>query len=222
MAMVQVDLSEYDMLREAKIKAEEEVKELKETIKGLKDKSRVIIQTKYKYHTIDTGKIASELRYSDTYNILNIKNIIDRNLRTQTMEGFNGEYDSNQYIGFDDVAAKVEAHYKKDIDKVIESYEQSKKDYYDLRDKVEENVRSEYINTIEQIRKENEKNIEEYEEKINDLNIQIYKLNDQIDNLDKTKEKEITELNKIIRDSEKKITELNRIKKSFIGKLFRL
>lgn len=222
MAMVQVDLSEYDMLREAKIKAEEEVKELKETIKGLKDKSRVIIQTKYKYHTIDTGKIANELRYSDTYNILNIKNIIDRNLRTQTMEGFNGEYDSNQYIGFDDVAAKVEAHYKKDIDKVIESYEQSKKDYYDLRDKVEENVRSEYINTIEQIRKEKEKNTEEYEKKINDLNIQIDKLNNQIDNLNKTKEKEITELNKIIRDSEKKITELNRIKKSFIGKLFRI
>lgn len=48
MAMVQVDLSEYDMLREAKNKAEEEVKELKETINGLKDKSRVIIHTKYK------------------------------------------------------------------------------------------------------------------------------------------------------------------------------
>lgn len=43
MAMIQVDLSEYDMLREAKNKAEKRVEELEDEIKGLKDKSRVII-----------------------------------------------------------------------------------------------------------------------------------------------------------------------------------
>ena len=40
MAMVQVDLSEYDMLREAKNKAENEVKELKEEIKEYQKKSK--------------------------------------------------------------------------------------------------------------------------------------------------------------------------------------
>ena len=45
MATVTLDSSEYDMLRENKKKAEEEVKELKEILKGLKDKSRVILTT---------------------------------------------------------------------------------------------------------------------------------------------------------------------------------
>ena len=42
MAMVQVDLSEYDMLREAKNKAENEVKELKEEIKEYQKKQELL------------------------------------------------------------------------------------------------------------------------------------------------------------------------------------
>lgn len=61
MAMVQVDLSEYDMLREAKNKAEEEVKELKETINGLKDKSRVILTTKYVYPKVNYERLVSSI-----------------------------------------------------------------------------------------------------------------------------------------------------------------
>jgi hypothetical protein len=45
MAMVQVDLSEYDMLRQAKQKAEDECAELKENIKALKNSSKAIVRT---------------------------------------------------------------------------------------------------------------------------------------------------------------------------------
>lgn len=73
MAMVQVDLSEYDMLREAKDKAEKRVKELEEDIKGLKDKSRVILTTEYKYPTVnekivdDINRLVILLRDSAPY-----------------------------------------------------------------------------------------------------------------------------------------------------------
>lgn len=45
MAIVQVDLSEYDMLRQAKQKAEDECAELKESIKALKNSSKAIVKT---------------------------------------------------------------------------------------------------------------------------------------------------------------------------------
>lgn len=44
MAIVQVDLSEYDMLRQAKQKAEDECAELKESIKALKNSSSAFCQ----------------------------------------------------------------------------------------------------------------------------------------------------------------------------------
>ena len=61
MATVTLDSSKYDMLRENKKKAEEEVKELKETLKGLKDKSRVILTTQYVYPKVNYERLQSAI-----------------------------------------------------------------------------------------------------------------------------------------------------------------
>lgn len=53
MALVQVDLSEYDMLREMKNKAEKELEEVKEQLKSLKDNSSCVVKTRYYMPRLD-------------------------------------------------------------------------------------------------------------------------------------------------------------------------
>ena len=54
MAQVNVDLSEYDMLRTSKDKAEAEVKELKEEVRKLKDNaSNVVVKNRYYLPSLD-------------------------------------------------------------------------------------------------------------------------------------------------------------------------
>lgn len=62
MAQVNIDLSEYDMLRASKDKAEAEVKELKEEIKKLKDNaSNVVVKNRYYIASLDYTKAANNI-----------------------------------------------------------------------------------------------------------------------------------------------------------------
>lgn len=62
MAQVNVDLSEYDMLREAKTKAESQVKELTEEVKKLKDNAaNVVVRNRYYIPMIDYKEGAKRL-----------------------------------------------------------------------------------------------------------------------------------------------------------------
>jgi len=62
MAQVNVDLSEYDMLRQSKDKAEKEVLELKEEVKKLKDNaSNVVVKNRYYVASIDYERGASKI-----------------------------------------------------------------------------------------------------------------------------------------------------------------
>ena len=62
MAQVNVDLSEYDMLREAKTKAESQVKELTEEVKKLKDNAaNVVVRNRYYLPSIDYKRSATNI-----------------------------------------------------------------------------------------------------------------------------------------------------------------
>ena len=84
MAQVNIDLSEYDMLRASKDKAEAEVKELKEEIKKLKDNaSNVIGKNRYYIpsvnYTTAAHSIIKSLGYEGIVNFANqIKYLQDR------------------------------------------------------------------------------------------------------------------------------------------------
>lgn len=245
MAMVQVDLSEYDMLREAKNKAEEEVKELKETINGLKDKSRVILTTKYVYPKVNYERLVSSIiRLITEYKNSNgfgddirfsglvrpsigmaVDNVLRENIKftNHTYSVYEGPVvPSSQYIGFEDVKVKVEEHYKKDIDKAIADYEESKENYEKLRDSVEERVRDEYSNVIAKLKKDNKLLIEKYEKSIEDItkskDTEIKDLQDKVVELSKSKEEKVAELTAIIEDAQKRLEEIYGLKKKGLFK----
>lgn len=245
MAMVQVDLSEYDMLREAKDKAEKRVKELEEDIKGLKDKSRVILTTEYKYPTVnkkivddinrlvislgDSAPYENDIRWGAAFHInvdSEIKNILSANIKFGSIP-YNriishSNYFSSQYIGFDDVKARVEAYYKKDIDKAIADYKESEEDYNRLKDSIEERVRDEYSNVIAKLKKDNKLLIEKYEKSIEDItkskDTEIKDLQDKVAELSKSKEEKVAELTAIIEDAQKRLEEIYGLKKKGLFK----
>lgn len=227
MAMVQVDLSEYDMLRETKKKAEKEVEELKETLKGLKDKSRVILTTQYVYPRVDYERIHSAIvqlieaakdrddfkdspRYLMQSNLTihnSIDNVLRSNIKFDNMP-YNPDtrkYSSSQYIGFEDVKAEVEAHYKKDIDKAIANYKESEEEYHRLENSVEKSVKERYSNTINSLKEDNKFLIDKYKKAIKDIteskDDEIKALKDKIVELSKSKEEKIAELIAIINEA---------------------
>lgn len=245
MATVQVDLSEYDMLREAKDKAEKRVKELEEDIKGLKDKSRVILTTQYKYPSVnetivgdisrlvillrDNVSYANDIRYGSAFHInieSEIRNILSSNIKFGNIPyniiTSHSDYSTSQYIGFDDVKARVEAHYKKDIDKAIADYKESEEDYNRLKDSIEERVRNMYIQTINRLKKDNKLLVEKYEKSIEDItkskDAEIKELQDKIAELSKSKEEKIAELTAIIKDAQERLEEIYGLKKKGLFK----
>lgn len=246
MATVTLDSSEYDMLRENKKKAEEEVKELKETLKGLKDKSRVILTTQYVYPKVNYERLQSAIvqlvevakdgndfrsfsRCSINKSFIHdgIDNALRSNIRFDSMP-YNPDtrgYSSSQYIGFEDVKAKVEAHYKKDIDKAIANYEESEEAYHRLEDSVEKSVKERYSNTINRLKEDNKLLIDKYEKAIKDItefkDDNIKALQDRIAELSKSKEEKIAELMATINEAQSKLEKLSGTKKKgLFSKIF--
>lgn len=244
MATVQVDLSEYDMLRKAKDKAEKRVKELEEDIKGLKDKSRVILTTQFVCPRINYDKLHSDIlllveKAKDRDSLKEfphyaaniggslhseIESIISSNIKFDNIRYSPDilNYSSSQYIGFDDVKARVEAHYKKDIDKAIADYKESEEDYNRLKDSIEERVRNMYIQTINRLKKDNKLLVEKYEKSIEDItkskDAEIKDLQDKIAELSKSKEEKIAELTAIIKDAQGRLEEIYGLKKKGLFK----
>lgn len=226
MAIVTLDSSEYDMLRENKRKAEEEVKELKETIKSLEDKSRVILTTQYTHPLVDYDRICSTISHVLSINLINttltkqeleksIRNIIALNIKFDIPYLEGRSYSSYQYIGFDDVKVKVEEHYKKEIEKAISDYKESEEHYHKLENSVEETVREKYSNTINKL-KEKIQTITESKD------TDIKALQDKITELSKSKEEKIAELMATIKEAQSKLEELSGAKKKgLFNKIFR-
>lgn len=209
MAKVTVDISEYDALREAKAQAEQEVKELKETIKDLKKGSKVIFYTKYVRGDVDgairyiRSKCAS-ISYPDHLIITNtLNNLFGREPR-----------DTYQYINFKDVEAQVEAgiskQKKKELEDAIRYYERAALEYETKNAGLEE---------------EYQKQKKAYEDaskfQIDKLNEEIKHLNDRIAELKKSKDEKIAELIKQIDEAGIKLSELKDNRKNWFNRLFK-
>jgi DNA repair exonuclease SbcCD ATPase subunit len=209
MAQVTIDISEYDALREAKAKAEQEVKELKETIKDLKKGSKVIFQTKYVRGDVDGAKryIRSKclgLSYADHLTISRILESL-----------FGGEpRETTQYINFKDVEAQVEAgiseQKKKELEDAIEYYKKAAQKYETKNAGLEE---------------EYQKQKEAYENaskpQIDKLNEEIKYLNDRIAELKKSRNEKIAELEAQIDEAEAKLSDLGARKKGWFNRMFK-
>ena len=209
MAKVTVDISEYDALREAKAQAEQEVKELKETIKDLKKGSKVIFQTKYVRGNMNgalrcINAKCSNLSYIDLVTISNILNNF-----------FGGEpRDTFQYVNFKDVEAQVEAgiseQRKKELEDAIAYYKKTAQELETKNAGLEE---------------EYQKQKKAYEDaskfQIDKLNEEIKYLNDRIAELKKSKDEKIAELIKQINEAGVKLSELKDNRKNWFNRLFK-
>lgn len=196
--IVQLDISEYNSIKEAKEKAENEVRELKKTLEKFKDESkRVIIKTFCKYPAINFYYITREIKklinsyvsigkdllnpkvnidYLKLQNLdaklyLNIDYILRRNIDYNNISTTIEKCES-QFIGFDDIKQEVKEHYKKELEDSIYRHEAAEASYINLRNSVKEDVESEYINKINRLKetiKEKDKIIECAHEEILNL-----------------------------------------------------
>ena len=130
MAIVNVDLSEYDAIRKRNSELEEQVKELKKLNESLKDGSRVIIrkevQVEYERSMFD------RMHDSQTDHLYSRDDKPRRTVET-----------SESYLGFEDVRLKVEDQMKDEINRSIkerdasrESYESSVQEYKEKEKKL--------------------------------------------------------------------------------------
>lgn len=77
MALVQVDLSEYDMLRQAKEKAEKELEKVQKELEGLKNNTSCVIKSRYYMPRLDLEK-ASKVALNYFQQAVNSPYLVDR------------------------------------------------------------------------------------------------------------------------------------------------
>ena len=138
MAIVNVDYSEFETLKNRVKELEETVKEKDKTIASLKDGSRVIIRKEV--------QIEYE-RFSDPFRRMH--GSATEPLYSQDEKPIRTVETSESYIGFEDVRLKVEEHMKDEINRSIkqrdtsrESYESSVQKYKEKEKKLDDKEKS--------------------------------------------------------------------------------
>lgn len=118
MAIVNVDYSEFETLKNRVKELEETVKEKDKTIASLKDGSRVIIRKEV--------QIEYE-RFSESYRRMGV---IDKDpLYSQDEKPRRIVETSESYVGFEDVRLKVEEHMKDEVKRSIQQRDESRANY---------------------------------------------------------------------------------------------
>lgn len=150
MAIVNVDLSEYDAIRKRNSELEEQVKELKKLNESLKSGSKVILR---KETTLLSNKHLAMWDYDDG----------NDEPQRKTIES------SESYINFEDVRLKVEQAMKDEVNRSIHDRNMEKQAYGDKKNKLD----NEYNGKKADLKKVYEKKAkdleEEYEKKEKDL-----------------------------------------------------
>jgi hypothetical protein len=118
MAIVNVDYSEFETLKNRVKELEETVKEKDKTIASLKDGSRVIIRKEV--------QIEYE-RFSDSYR--RMRGIDKDPLYSQDEKPRRTVETSESYIGFEDVRLKVEERMKDEVNRSIQQRDESRANY---------------------------------------------------------------------------------------------
>lgn len=118
MAIVNVDYSEFETLKNRVKELEETVKEKDKTIASLKDGSRVIIRKEV--------QIEYE-RFSDPFR--RMRGIDKDPLYSQDEKPRRTVESSESYVGFEDVRLKVEEHMKDEVKRSIQQRDESRANY---------------------------------------------------------------------------------------------
>lgn len=118
MAIVNVDYSEFETLKNRVKELEETVKEKDKTIASLKDGSRVIIRKEV--------QIEYE-RFSDQYR--RMRGIDNDHLYSQDEKPRRTVETSESYVGFEDVRLKVEERMKNEVNRSIQQRDESRASY---------------------------------------------------------------------------------------------
>lgn len=127
MAVVNVDLSEYDAIRKLNSELEEQVKELKELNESLKGGSKVILrkETVVDYYEIE------ENPYRQIRGIGGLGEICEpRNVR-RTIES------SESFFNFEDVLLKVEQAMQDEVNRSIHDRDCERRSYADAKNKLD-------------------------------------------------------------------------------------
>lgn len=141
MAVVNVDLSEYDAIRKRNSELEEQVKELKKLNESLKFGSKVILRK-------ETTLIFNKPRTLwDDYE--------DDESQRKTIES------SESYINFEDVRLKVEQAMQDEVNRSIHDRNMEKQAYVEKKNKLD----NEYNRNKANLKKEYEKKAKDLEEK---------------------------------------------------------
>lgn len=127
MAVVNVDLSEYDAIRKRNSELEEQVKELKELNESLKGGSKVILRKEQvvEYYEIE------ENPYRQIRGIGGLGEICEpRNVR-RTIES------SGSFVNFEDVRLKVEQAMQDEVNRSIHDRDCERQSYADAKNKLD-------------------------------------------------------------------------------------
>lgn len=127
MAVVNVDLSEYDAIRKRNSELEEQVKELKKLNESLKGGSKVILrkETVVEYYEIE------ENPYRQVRGIGGLGEICNPRNTRRTIES------SESYINFEDVRLKVEQAMQDEVNRSIHDRNIEKQAYADRKNKLD-------------------------------------------------------------------------------------
>jgi len=122
MAIVNIDLSEYDAIRNRNRELEEQVKELKKINEDLKSNAKVILRKE----TISKTKI-KEITYHSFGGVDTVDKPTKINVNT-----------SESYVNFEDVRLKVENEMRKEIEESIEIRKRYEEKYKALDDEFQQ------------------------------------------------------------------------------------
>ena len=122
MAIVNIDLSEYDAIRNRNRELEEQVKELKKINEDLKSNAKVILRKE----TISKTKI-KEITYHSFGGVDTVDKPTKINVNT-----------SESYVNFEDVRLKVENEMRKEIEESIEIRKRYEENYKAIDDEFQQ------------------------------------------------------------------------------------
>ena len=153
MAVVNVDLSEYDAIRKRNSELEEQVKELKKLNDSLKQGAKVILRKE----TVVVERTLRRRSFFDEMNNFQQENDgFDENRRTIKS--------SESYVNFEDVRLKVEQAMQNDVKRSINDRDCKAKAYYDKRNELE----AAFAKKEKKLEEDNRRKFEEEERDLRD------------------------------------------------------
>lgn len=153
MAVVNVDLSEYDAIRKRNSELEEQVKELKKLNDSLKQGAKVILRKE----TVVVERTLRRRSFFDEMNNFQQENDgFDENRRTIKS--------SESYVNFEDVRLKVEHAMQNEVKRSINDRDCKAKAYYDKRNELE----AAFAKMEKELKDDNRRKFEEEERDLRD------------------------------------------------------